>query len=1188
MRLKALEIHGFKTFPDRTKLNFNHGFTAVVGPNGSGKSNISDAIRWVLGEQSTKNLRCSKMEDIVFSGTTGRRAHGYAEVTMTIENHNRTLPFDSDSVAVTRRYYRSGESEYLINNATVRLKDIHELFMDTGLGRDGYSVIGQGKIDSIVSARSEDRREIFEEAAGVSRYRYRKEEAERKLLHAQENLLRLQDIAAELEGRVEPLRVQAEAARQYLELYEEKRRLEIGLWLHTLENSGNNLRVQEEKIAVVRNQETQVQAQLQAIETEIEQSFARTNACTVQMDQIRTQTAQAEENAVRKEGEISVLQNDMRHNEQSIARIQGELQTAALSHKTAEQQLAQQQERLAAAQQRVEQNHLQQQELQQQLAGMRTSTEQSHSQIVQTEQELQQLTEQTAQMQLQEKVAASAMEREAEKQDAYTKQVQSYQQQLHTLHEAQADYARMFDELQQTLAQMTQTIAQQEQALTACRANETQAKQTADRLLLDLNEQERRLKFLENLESNLEGFHHAVKAVMSRAESGGLTGVHGPVSRLIEVPKQYAVAIETALGAAMQHIVVGNEQDAKQAILFLKQKDKGRATFLPLSTIKANRLQENGVTACAGFVGIADDLCQCKAEYRAVLHALLGRIVIAETLDAATAIARKFQYRFRIVTLDGQVINAGGSMTGGSQVRSAGLLSRSAEITQSKAQIAALQTQCGQAQQAHRAAEQTTQHAAQELEQAKNTLYARREEAAQLQAELGRVQAQCGDIQALLNGLQAEQVQSGAQIAQQRQAQQDAAEKLRQAAGNITALQSTLAQLSGNREESDRKSRQLAEQLQELRLEGVTAEKEQEALQKELDDLRRDQNDYDRRTETLQREIRAMTGANELVTRQIAALQQEVQTLRDQASNAKVQIEQLSEQRLQAEQQCAQLRVREREVTADRENLGRELARLEERKGNLQKEYDSIVTRLWEEYELTRREAQALEIEIAEPEKGRRRLSELKAKIKALGTVNVAAIDEYKEVSERYQFLTAQIADVEQSRAELRKLIYDLTHQMKDLFLERFAQINTYFKETFQTLFGGGKASLELQDPDNVLQSGIGILVHPPGKIVTNIELLSGGEKALVAIALYFAIMKVSPPPFCILDEIEAALDDVNVTRFASYLRKMNENTQFVTITHRRGTMEEADVLYGVTMQEQGVSKLLELDVTEIEEKLGL
>ncbi len=1188
MRLKGLEIHGFKTFPDQTKLNFNHEFIAVVGPNGSGKSNISDAIRWVLGEQSIKNLRCSKMEDIIFSGTSNRKAHGYAEVTLTIENHNRELPFDGDLVSITRRYYRSGDSEYLINQATVRLKDVHELFMDTGLGRDGYSVIGQGKIDSIVSARSEDRREIFEEASGISRYRYRKEESERKLFHAEENLVRLYDIVSEMEDRIEPLRKQSEKAKLYLEYYEEKRSLEIGLWLNTLKHFGKVLCEQEEKIAITKQHQEQVSVQLEEISGEIEKGFYHVNRLTAQMDELRTSHAVAEESAVRKEGNISVLENDMLHNNQSIERITKELELASLSYGSAEQEIRFINEKLLKNEELQKANQQEQQIYLEKIKELHQNLNQSDNRMTKVNQRLHILTEQSSQIKLQQMMADSAILQAEEQKITLEGQLQSYQKQAENLVQAEVEYGNMIKDSQDELAFLTQNMQKHEHVYADCRRRLEQEKQVVDRLMLEQNEQVRRLKFLENLESNLEGFHHSIKVVMNQAAKGGLKGVHGPVSRLIEVSKTYTVAIETALGASMQHIVVDNEQDAKQAIQFLQQKDKGRATFLPLTTIKSSQLNEEKLDSYKGFIGIAVDLCQCDSQYHSILKSLLGRIVVTENLDAATNIAKAYHYKFRIVTLDGQVVNTGGSLTGGSQSRSAGLLSRSADIAQSKEKITNIEELILRAQQDYDKTAHLVAETEKTIETAKTVLYKKRDETIQIQAEYSRVQSERKVIEASLRQLKTEKETVFKQLQAHLQLKENARIQLQELTDQIAILQTTMSQLAGDKKARHLKSQTFSEQLQELRFAELSLQKEREVLQKELENIHQNQSDFDKKTEILSRERKAVEVANHLIEEQFTALKNEVQSLREKAQTAKSSIARLTQERMEKEQHSVALRTKEREKTTERENLGKELARLEERTVNLKKEYDGIITKLWEEYELTRREAEALAITIDNIQKAQHRLNELKAKIKGLGAVNVTAIEEYKEVYERYEFLTAQIADVEKSRNELKRLINDLTHQMKALFLKRFEQINQNFKETFHILFGGGKANLELTDTEHVLESGIGIMVHPPGKIVTNIELLSGGEKALVAIALYFAIMKVTPPPFCILDEIEAALDDVNVSRFASYLRKMNDNTQFVTITHRRGTMEEADILYGVTMQEQGVSKLLELDISEIQEKLGL
>ena len=675
---------------------------------------------------------------------------------------------------------------------------------------------------------------------------------------------------------------------------------------------------------------------------------------------------------------------------------------------------------------------------------------------------------------------------------------------------------------------------------------------------------------------------------MKEAKHGTLPGLHGPVSRLIKVPREYAVAIETALGPAMQNIVVGSEQDAKRAIGFLKQRDGGRATFLPLSNIRGNVLNEPGLEECPGVVGIAGKLCTCDEQYNGILHSLLGRIVVAEDLDAATAVARRYRYRFRIVTLDGQVVNAGGSLTGGSLARNSGLLSRASEIERIRAQADQLREQAEQAAAALRAANEETSAAEAALTGAKGELATAQEERIRIEAEHNRAKADRQTVAADIAALEQESTVAAGRLEEQRAIQKQAEQKLGEATLQISVLQGKMNEIRSGRSEQDQLSDTLSNQLQELRIESLSAQKDIESLRAAIADIERRKEDRAGHVAGLRQEMERVQDSIVSLQTRIEALKEEAASLREQAKASTARIEELNAQRMAFEKKSAELRAKEREQSSARENVGHELARLEERKASLQKEYDEIISRLWEEYELTRREAEEVAAPIEDVGQSQKRLNELKGKIKALGTVNVAAVEEYKEVSERYAFMNAQVADVEQSRDELKRLIGDLTRQMRELFIERFKQINTNFLQTFQELFGGGTANLSLTDPEDILHSGIEISVQPPGKIVTHLELLSGGEKALVAIALYFAIMKVSPPPFCMLDEIEAALDDVNVDRFAAYLRRMTSNTQFIVITHRRGSMEEADVLYGVTMQDEGVSKLLELRASEIEQKLGM
>ncbi|MDF1495929.1 chromosome segregation protein SMC [Caproiciproducens sp. CPB-2] len=1188
MLLKSLEIQGFKTFPDKTTLSFDHGITAVVGPNGSGKSNISDAVRWVLGEQSTRVLRCTKMEDVIFSGTPVRKAQGFAEVTLNIDNALRQLPFDADNVAVTRRYYRSGDSEYLINKAAVRLKDINELFMDTGLGRDGYSIIGQGKIDSIVAARSEDRREIFEEAAGISRFRYRKEESERRLNQAEDNLLRLRDILTELQDRVGPLKEQSEKAQQYLAYAAEKRTLEIGLWLNTLEKSGRVLREHDDKILIARDQHETVERELQEIDEKIEQNFREAGACTAKVDEIRQEAARQEENAVKKDGEASVLQNDIQHNEENIGRIRKEIEQSAVSSQDMEKEIDQKKTQIRQKTEYINEKNRLTQTYTEQLEELRRSMNETTGKIDGYTREIAECANQATEAKVAEMTAVSSITEIQLRLTDIAQTIRAKKEQMAQLQKESGDYAKMLSDTDERIGALTNTAKGYELRLNTRRQRMEAVKQQSETLRLDAQEHARKAHLLEELERNLEGFSHSVKIVMKEAGRGTVGGIHGPVSRLIKVPSQYAVAIETALGAAMQNIVVGNEQDAKNAIRLLKQRDSGRATFLPLTTIRGNVLQENGLDDCPGFVGIAGRLCSCDEKYNGILNSLLGRIAVAEDLDSAVAIAKRYNYRFRIVTLDGQVVNAGGSLTGGSLARNSGLLSRASEIERIRAEAAELQKKAEAAAAALKTASEEVSSCEAELAAAKAELSSAQEERVKIDSEHRRALADLAAVSRDCDALNEENKTAGARLSLQREAQQAAQARSKEITEKQAALQAELSQISGSRTELNQASDELSAQLQEIRMACLSAQKDIESLRAGIEDIERRKQDHEGRTEALNEEINTVRAASAALTVRVEELKEQAAALREAAKKCGGQIEELNARRMEYERLSAEMRAKEHEKSAEKEKIGHELARLEERKANLQKEYDEIISRLWEEYELTRREAEETGAKIENPAQAQKRLNELKNKIKALGSVNVAAVEEYKEVSERYEFMKAQIEDVEKSRDELKKLIGELTHQMRGLFVERFGQINENFKQTFRELFGGGTAELALSAPDDILNSGIEISVQPPGKIITHLESLSGGEKALVAIALYFAIMKVNPPPFCVLDEIEAALDDVNVDRFAAYLRRMNKNTQFIVITHRRGSMEEADVLYGVTMQDEGISKLLELHVSEIEAKLGM
>ncbi|MBP3435387.1 MAG: chromosome segregation protein SMC [Clostridia bacterium] len=1188
MILKSLEIQGFKSFPDKTTLSFGSGITAVVGPNGSGKSNISDAVRWVLGEQSSKTLRGSKMEDVIFNGTSQRKAVGFAEVSLIIDNRGRVLDFDADDVKVTRRYYRSGESEYLLNNATVRLKDVQLLFMDTGLGRDGYSIIGQGRIDDIVASRSDERREIFEEAAGIAKYRYRKNEAERRLKSAEENLLRLRDILQELEERVGPLKTQSEKAKKYLEYAQEKKGLEIGVWLKTIDRSRETLRELDSRLELARTQYDTAGEAMDETERELEMLVEAARTLEAELESLRGEVSRKEEEAVRCDGNADLVRNDREHNEENIARIRGESEQAALGHQQLDEAVAEREAEIAVKQEQIAEAERQQvalaeewetllqsneevsgkiEELNRQAAAYAAELSDIRVRAVTGESSLSEITLRLSQ--LTASLAGQTAQREA---------LRSELDALHTDSEKQAE----------TIAQLQNAARGYEMRLASRTTRLETARQEADRLALDVEEKQRRIHLLEEMERNLEGFSHSVRIVAKQSQRGELRGVRGPVSRLIQTDGDYALAIETALGGAAQHIIVEREEDAKRGIAYLKDTKNGRATFLPIASIRGNVLKEKGLSDEPGFVGIASELVRTDKEYEEIASYLLGRVAVAEDLDYAVVIARKYGYKFRVVTLDGQVVNAGGSLSGGSHVKEAGLLSRRSEIEKLEVQRGKLAEKEEQAREALKGLQQEVAAVQAELSGIQGELTTAQEDSIRLEGELTRVQGLLDACVAAVEAETREINELNTRAEECRHSMADAEEQTAVVMQKKDALEQELASLDGGRQQLAAEREQLAERMSEQKLAVVGFNKEIEGLRAAIAELRARQADQDGARQQMQETIAQLEQRSEELTAQEALLREQAEHLRVQARETEGRMQTLQQKRLEDEARQTTLRQQNRGKLEERELIGREVARLEEKCAAAQKETEDILRRLYEEYELTRSEAEQQAATIEDMGLATRRLTELKNKIRALGSVNVDAIEEYREVSERYEFLNTQVQDVEVSREELLKLIGDLTVQMREMFIERFRQINVQFGEVFRDLFGGGKAELVLTDPDDILNSGIEMHAQPPGKVILNMDALSGGEKALVATALLFAILKVTPSPFCMLDEVEAALDDVNVDRYAQYLRRMCEKTQFIVITHRRGTMEEADVLYGVTMQEQGISKLLELRASEVEARLGI
>lgn len=1188
MILKSLEMQGFKSFPDKTVLEFNKGITAVVGPNGSGKSNISDAVRWVLGEQSTKNLRGSKMEDVVFMGTDLRKAKGYAEVTLRFDNKDRTLAKDTDEVSVTRRYYRSGESEYIINGENARLRDINELFMDTGLGRDGYSIVGQGKIAEMVSSKAAERRDMLEEAAGISHFRYRRNDANKRLAAAEENLLRLRDILTELEGRVGPLKTQSEKAQKFLVLAEEKKELEIGTWLYTIDRTNDRLLEQEHKIATAEAGHKAAADELEMIGEKIDNAAEKTREINVQIEEIRNTAAHLEEQAASLDAQVRVEENSVLHNNEAMERLKKD----KLSENETEQHL---EERIAECRAMAEQSEQAANALQAELSVLADSLEKSTGDAAQNSEAASSLSAEVSAL----SVAIADNRVTAETANSSVEEIRTriaaIDAQLGSRQDTYKSYKQNRETALAALNACLETIQSVQNAMDGYSMRFESRAKKAETIKQNIEEKERevhktadRIRLLSDLEKNMEGYQGAVKAVMRESARGALRGIHGPLSQLITVKPKYTAAIETALGAAIQNIVTDTENDAKRAIQFLKESRAGRATFLPISAIRAREFTEKGLEDQYGFVSMAADLVATDKQYTEIIRAQLARTVVAEDMDAAIAIAKKYNYRFRIVTLDGQVINAGGSMTGGSRTQNAGILSRGNEIEKLQKELDAAQTELGVMQSDYKLFTEDLAAARAQLEGAQGDLLRANEEKIRCEGELKLAEEQLSSVSGTVRELAEEKEMLAHRIDTVLEKAAAAREALETQTAELREKEQALEKLTGDRESLAAAREELSKKAAELRLQIMALEKDVQSARDEMQHLENRKSSHTDKQGTLDSEIAAYEAKNAELLQNIENLKANAAKLRENNGSSRAQIDELLAQRDALEKEANDLRTLERAKSVERENLSGELARLEERKIAMRKEYDDLTAKLFEEYGLTRREAAALEIEIEDFSAANKRLNELKGQIRALGSVNVSAIEEYKEVSERYEFMSAQISDVERSRDELNKLIRELTDNMAQQFRDKFRLINTAFGETFSELFGGGRAELLLSDEHDILESDIEIKVQPPGKNLKSIEPLSGGEKGLAAISLLFAILKVTPAPFCIFDEVEAALDDVNVSRYAQYVRRMTKNTQFILITHRRGTMEEADVLYGVTMQESGVSKLLELKTAEMAKQLGL
>ena len=1179
MRLKELEIQGFKSFPDKTKITIGEGITGVVGPNGSGKSNISDSIRWVLGETSSKQLRGSgKMEDVIFGGTQSRGAMGFASVALTIDNSDHGLDMDADEVTIGRRYYRSGESEYSINGQNVRLKDVYELLLDTGIGRDGYAIVGQGRIAEIVGAKSAERREIFEEASGIAKYRYRKNEAERRLEAAEGNLERLRDILGELEKRVGPLKRDSEKAQQFLELSERRKSLEVTLWVDAIRRANDTVRDQQRKFEAAQADYERLSRQLDEFDEKSAALREEAQQLVLQVEQANADIRAVTEANAGSESEIAVLKNESEHSRFRIDEATGELEragqgrqsieTEAAGHKAAIEKLHGE---VAALDARVA-------ELRAELRALEEKAAASGQRRDVIDAAIARLQDTATAAKVRAASAQSAKEAAAQRLDEAKRQAVELENSAAAAEEEKRRAERRLKDAEEAVTRNDNIKAGLKLKLESRRRQQAEAADALQKADKERSNTSQRIHILEDLERNMDGYQQSVKAVMRAAAGRRLRGIIGPVAGILTVEKGYETAIETALGFALQNIVVEDQGCARAAIGFLKDERAGRATFLPLDTVQGSRFTGR----LTGTAEVAADLVKCDPRYQHIIDNLLGRIIVVEDLSEASTVAKNLGYRNRIVTLDGQVINAGGSFTGGSTARSVGVFSRKQELDELRTRLVKLEKKRADAEKELEARKAEVDNLTAQLSGAEAEGMNASSERLRASLELDRLTAAVAQHEENTRSLAAEIEAQQAAVTQNETACAEAEAAQGKAEAELNTYNAELAELGESTGSLTAERERITNELSQNQMQRLANEKDIGLHEAALEGLQSRTGEAEARARELNAAIEAAKAKIEANALKIAEIERTRGENKEKIAAAEETIRTANAARMEKEAAVARLGQENRALTDERERMSGEMARLAERRTAAENELNDTNTKLWEEYQLTAGEAKELCVEFESLTELRRSVAEVRGKIRGLGNVNVGAIEEYKEVKERYDFLKAQVTDVEKAKSELTRMIAELCSEMEELFTTSFKQINTHFQQIFKELFGGGHARLYLSDESNVLESGIEIEVSPPGKVIKNLSALSGGEQALVAISIYFAILNVNPAPFCFLDEIEAALDDVNVARYAQYLRRMTDHTQFIVITHRRGTMEAADVLYGVTMQEDGVSKILRLDLDKV------
>jgi chromosome segregation protein len=1177
MYLKRIEMQGFKSFADKTVLEFKPGITTVIGPNGSGKSNISDAIRWVLGEQSMKSLRGAKSEDIIFAGTQARKSLGFAEVSIVIDNNDNKLPIEYSEVTVTRKIYRSGETGYFINKVPCRLKDILELFMDTGIGKDGYSIIGQGKIDEILSNKSEDRRHIFEEAAGIVKYRTRKQESEKKLEQTKLNLLRINDILAEIEANIEPLKLQSDKAKQFLDLREELKSIEVGLFIYNINTYKEKLEQFVKDEDIITSQKEAEDSKMEALQASKEELRQVVDDITAQIENMQNIGFESSNKIEKINSEIGISNERIQNNSANKQRLEAEI----LEVKNRIEELKEEQK------QKLEKK-----------TNLTSNKEKFEKELAEKEAELAELSKKLSAKELEIEGKKQIVQDNIDKKYELAAEINTQDVNYENLEKRKK---QLKNEIDSVISELDSTrygkneiskgfydieskrniaVENLEKSVQAKEQNMQKLKQYEEeisKLTYTQRMKQARHQFLIETEKEKEGYNKTVKSLLVACDkdSNLNKGIHGVLANLISVEKEYETAIEMCLGQSLQNIVTSTEQDAKKMIEYLRTNSLGRASFLPIASVQGKKLDK--LTKMDGVIGIASDLVKCKKEYEQIILSLLGRTVVVEDMDTAIALAKKDKYSFRIVTLKGDIISSSGSISGGSvQTKTVNILGRSREIEDLEKELKKLEKQI---------ADKTA-----EKEEYASSIGDSIEETAKLEKELQEieivyatekqkmvaVEENITRLENRLAKLKEELTQTEKQKEENRLLKEQKEAEIQALTQQIEELNKVIEEFALNNKDNQKYIDDLNFDITNLKISVTSFDESESSIEEMVERISQDIKNNEQSIENKNQNILAITEENTKLEQTITEYNNQIEQIKQEVTNSGTKVEELKQERIAKNEKLVNTENEIQSQFSTLESLKEQIIKLDVKKTKLEQDLQQVVESLWNEYELTPNSTE----EYQKPNNvatAQKQVNSLRNKIKDLGSINIDSIEEYKKTKERYDFMSEQRLDLENTASKLRKIIGDMTTTMQNQFKEKFELINKNFNEVFTELFNGGKAELILENEENILECGIDIRVQPPGKKLQNMMLLSGGEKAFTAIALLFAILKINPAPFCILDEIEAALDDVNVYRFAEYLKKFCKQTQFLVITHRKGTMEAGDSVYGVTMEENGISKLLSI-----------